>query len=55
MSMTRRGGGCFVMWVQDKLRVTQDERLANEIMEVLRRVRMRSASEGTGDPAEISE
>ncbi|CAM9449712.1 unnamed protein product, partial [Hapterophycus canaliculatus] len=40
--------------LEDKLRVTQDERMANEIMEVLRRLRMRSASEGTGDPAEIN-
>lgn len=40
---------------QEKLRVTHDERTANEIMEVLGSVRMRAASEGKGDSPEISE
>lgn len=35
--------------------MTNDERMANEIMEVLRRVRMRAASEGKGDSPEIGE
>lgn len=40
---------------QERLRVTHDERTANEIMEVLRRVRIRAASEGKGETSEIGE
>lgn len=33
--------------------MTKDERVANEIMEVLRRIRMRAAAEGAGVSAEL--
>lgn len=42
--------------MQDKLRYTKDERMANEIMQVLSRLRMRTAAAvGTGTSAEIGE
>lgn len=45
----------FPSLLQERLRVTLDERTANEIMEVLRRVRIRAASEGKGESPEIGE
>lgn len=45
----------FFLYLQERLRVTHDERMANEIMEVLRRVRMRAAQEEKGESQEIGE
>eukprot|EP00903_Cladosiphon_okamuranus_P008860 g8483.t2 len=39
--------------LEERLGVTRDERMANEIMEALRRVRIRAANEGRGETPEI--
>lgn len=45
----------LILFSQERLRVTRDERMANEIMEVLRVVRMKAAGEGKGESSEIGE
>lgn len=40
---------------QEKLRHTKDEHTIDEIVEVLRRIRMRVSSESEGDSGEIGE